>query len=541
MSHQDAGRNTEARNVIMRAIRYAVDDETDDEEYEDDDDAVFFAALEQGLFNERMLEKMFNASILRKSHRKDKAIPDDAQTVQEALELQFYNCAQYDESLQERVLEMAIAHDARSAVPEDAADELLQPLMKLILQVADVNPTATQAELDQAQNAIKDFLNDRIPDKDHLRRTIMRIVLATTFNGNTIMHAICEHGGQHAADAITLIFDLLQPVEDARGLVLLEPRHCDTHERPLHVSARLGDAKALSALLNNITTAEDARAVHAALLMVTRDNSDYAQGDWAVNSRNKTKDQNQKIESRHRSPLALACLSGSDEAVEVILHAAQTVSQFLSEDEMPPAKRRKRESSSNHLLQRLVTQRDNSGADALCMACDNLEGDGPHPDIIQRLLKVGARIKNDDPPDMLPDELRKHDDDDDDDDEEEEDGGDGANDDNDKVQLKTYVQPYVSGAFHNAVRLGQTKVAKLLLTNEPDLCNLRLRTADGGLGPTPLMLAARRGCAPIVEALLEAGADVSHAAGDGKTALDVARANGARCAAVVAILERNTL
>ena len=140
--------------------------------------------------------------------------------------------------------------------------------------------------------------------------------------------------------------------------------------------------------------AEDARAVHAALLMVTRDNSDYAQGDWTVNSRNKTKDQNQKIESRHRSPLALACLSGSDEAVEVILHAAQTVSQFLSEDEMPPAKRRKRESSSNHLLQRLVVALDADLREQKERDSKKVYGNFKAGEFVQQISEVRRRLNH---------------------------------------------------------------------------------------------------------------------------------------------------
>src|SRR5215470_3098436 len=69
-------------------------------------------------------------------------------------------------------------------------------------------------------------------------------------------------------------------------------------------------------------------------------------------------------------------------------------------------------------------------------------------------------------------------------------------------------------ALHWAAQKGDVELAKLLLYAS---ANVRATTRIGGY--TPLLIASRNGDAPMIEALVDGGADANNATSNGTTAL----------------------
>jgi ankyrin repeat protein len=90
-----------------------------------------------------------------------------------------------------------------------------------------------------------------------------------------------------------------------------------------------------------------------------------------------------------------------------------------------------------------------------------------------------------------------------------------------------------SGGIFDAVKRGDVPGVKQLLTEKPDLVNLK----DTGFGATPLHWAALKGHDAVVEVLLAAGANATATNRDGETPLQVAER--AKRTGAVAILRRS--
>lgn len=531
---EEAEANTHARDVVIRAAMYALRDDDEPEETPHPSvftDATFFGqVLERALADEAASDRLHRLCVLgeKPDSAGNRTPPDSPAEFVAAIARQAWNCARHDRMFTTRLLELATAHEARAA-----AKQGLGAVVKAVHSLAGLPPPDREfgeGNGDDCADAAKAMRACMLDPNSQAPEAVRLFATASAFDGATATHALCEHGKAGALRAIMLAFADGDAAE-RRKLLLHRPLIPESRERPLHIAAQHGHADVLTTLLAGAgeNGEDDDAAIRAALLHATCDTSDYAQGDWVavVNSKS-TKDDapttdRREIGRRHRSPLMLACLSGDAESVDAILDAARAVGNG-------PGTKRKRalggqassQANGLALVPRMLTQRDNHGCDALCLACDSVEGDGPHLDIVRRLLRAGALVVNAHPASRLTVENDDGDSDD-----------DGA--------LPSSVEPYASGVFHTAVRNGHAALAKLLLANEPHLANLRLRTSDGGSGPTPLLLAARKGNVPVVQALIDAGADVSAASADGKRAVDVARANGARCAQVARLLEEASL